>query len=888
MRVSLTKEMSDALALYERKINIGNAKPTALIGAALMLAGSLLDYAVYPEFWHSFLYLRLLSTVLLLLVFFGIKAFGDSNRSLSLATLIPLPPILAICWMIYETEGGQSAYYAGLNLVLVGLAIVLRWTGRTAVAMTILVVLSYIAVVFLSGKPVEYKEGINNFFFLIATGALVAVGSYYYEQIRRSEFVLRNKIEAQNLVLEENQIQLQELDEAKTRFFSNVSHELRTPLTLILGTVDSLKESSCIQNYKVSEKVTSLHSNALRLLKLIDNLLDLVRFDQKDAQIQREAADVSVFFRGLVSSVGYLADRKEISASYIEESEIPILEVDQDKLEKIILNLLINAVKFTPNRGAITFYSSWAEGVLSIRVSDTGVGMEKEKLENVFNRFWQADSSSSRKFGGVGIGLSLVNSLVELLEGSIKVDSKLDEGTNFRITLPARESELRHVKKRSKGSLDAVAQIHRDAMLSPAGYELSEKKPSVMIPQKSNEEKEHTILIAEDEVDLREFLKSELSDLYHIIEARDGAEALELAKQYEPDLVMLDYMMPEMNGLSVCKEMRSHFHTSQIPVIMLTARADDEVKLECLSHGANDFLSKPFALPELKLRTKNQIEMLKYRHSLHEKNEELEKTMEQLKENEVALLRHEKLSSLGRMSAGIIHEINNPLNYVKTALHMLEIHGRELPDTEKEDFEDTMKDANEGVERVVNIVSDLRSFAVEDSSVLKELELSTVIRSAEKLVADQLGGLVDVEYEFSGQLLLNGNSNQLTQVFINFFQNSLDAIRDRLERKATPKGKILIQGGVDYTTQKIVLSFRDNGIGISEENKLKIFDPFFTKKDIGSGMGLGLSIVHQILERHQVEITVDSVIDEYTNFVLLFPMKLSSDPNKLTTHNECK
>src|SRR5205085_911321 len=182
-----------------------------------------------------------------------------------------------------------------------------------------------------------------------------------------------------------------------------------------------------------------------------------------------------------------------------------------------------------------------------------------------------------------------------------------------------------------------------------------------------------------------------------ILEAVDGNQAIEKALQFMPDMILLDMMMPEKDGLQACRELRQKTPTQRIPILLLTARADEETKLAALEAGASDFLTKPFSTTELSVRIRNLIESRTFERKLARQNQILEATLQQLKETESQLVQTEKLASLGRMSAGIIHEINNPLNFAKTAIHMLKKQGHELPDSEKEEFADTLKDIEEGI-----------------------------------------------------------------------------------------------------------------------------------------------------------------------------------------------
>ncbi len=856
---------------HERQIRHRNIPTTALIAAVITAAGLILDYFVYPEFFWKIQIIRLVGIIISLLIYWWATRHTVDEVSSFFPSYLPLTVIISISLMILITDGGNSSYYAGLNLVLVALAILLRWTVKMGFEMSVYLIIAYIGASLGSRVTPDLGTLVNNFFFIGSNAALVVVGAFLYDRTRRSEFFLQKEIEDRNLELADNQLRLQELDEAKTRFFANVSHELRTPLTIMLGTTETLRDRKVTD---LQSRFEVLHANGLRLLGLIDNLLDLVRFDQGDDKVNREAVDAEVFLRGIINGMSHLTDRKDLRLDFEAKTDLPVLALDQDKLEKILLNLLINSVKFTSFGGTISVSAKYEEGMFNFVVEDNGIGMSEEKQEQIFSRFWQADTSSNRKFRGSGIGLSLVKSLVDLMEGEIRVESVEEEGSSFYVSIPAEESTL--LGNNEEVPVDPLAEMHKQAMLT-----LPELGPSSVLELFApDDEKKYTILVADDEEDLRGFLSSELARNYKVIEASDGVEAISFVRQFEPDLVLLDYMMPDKNGMEVCREIRNDSRLSHIPVIMLTARADEKIKLECLKAGASDFISKPFALGELSLRVKNQIGMIAFQRQLREKNVELAKAMEQLKESEVQMLRQEKLSALGRMSAGIIHEINNPLNYVQAAHHMLGVHGRELEGETAEFFEDALKDAQEGVKRTEQIISDLRSFTMTGPQPLGSVGLGDVIEAAQRFFGDQLKKLGEVEIEVDPSLLVRGDRGQLVQVFSNLFQNSIDAIEERKSGGSQHQGKITIHAhttlGMDREKQ-IIVTFKDDGCGISPENRGKIFDPFFTSKDVGKGMGLGLSIVYQIIERHQIEVAVDSEEGQFTEFQLSFPTVLSSN-----------
>jgi C4-dicarboxylate-specific signal transduction histidine kinase len=377
------------------------------------------------------------------------------------------------------------------------------------------------------------------------------------------------------------------------------------------------------------------------------------------------------------------------------------------------------------------------------------------------------------------------------------------------------------------------------------------------------------ILIADDEPDMLRFLKSQLTTHYQVFEAVDGQQAIEKASQFLPDVVLLDMMMPEKDGLQACREIREHTPTQSIPIILLTARADEETKLKALEAGASDFLAKPFSTTELHVRIKNLVESHQYQRKLTRQNQVLESTIEQLKDTETQLVQTEKLASLGRMSAGIIHEINNPLNYATTGLFTLRNKGKYLAPDQQEEYGEILKDVEEGIKRVKNIVSDLRMFTHPDTEQRDQVEVAEVVTSALRFLSNEWKDKVQIEQNLIEHQTVWANKNKLIHVVVNLLQNSLDALRHKSFDGEKPT--IWIEGHLENGSS--ILTVRDNGSGIEEKHLDKIFDPFYTTKDVGEGMGLGLSICYRIVQECEGKISVKTERGKFCEFTLEFPAK---------------
>jgi signal transduction histidine kinase len=881
-------EIKAAFAEYDRRDSITNSKVGCILATALMPLGSFtMDLFTYKDRFWDFMPLRLASGFLTVLVMALLMTkWGERHYRVLRMSWYWIPMIFIAC-LIYGAKDPTSPYYAGFNLVLLTVGVVLPWTYREIFTTAVLVIGIYVGINFMSGWGFN-RSLANNLFFLGCTATIVTTGSFLHSRLRFREFTLRFELERNRKIIEENNRKLVELDQVKSRFFANISHELRTPLTLLIAPLETIQRKYArALDEDTRGLLTTMQANGMRLLKLINDLLDLVRLESGVMHVKREPVEVTEFVKGLAAATRQVANDKRIALETHVDPQIGVISGDRDKLEKILLNLVFNALKFTPAGGRIDVRAEKHGEEMVLSVKDTGVGISAKNLPNIFSRFWQADDSAKRKFQGVGIGLALVKELAEVQGGTAAVASEEGKGTTFTIRLPYVKSEVQadpapaetpvipteqpKPTEASPGgtvsSEEWLSNLYRRAELFPAMTPMQDTMRQVEVVRNGNQSR---VLVADDEPDMLRFIKSQLAPHYQIIEATDGQQAVDKAKQYLPDLILLDMMMPEKDGIQACKEIRAHTPTQSIPVVLITARADEETKLTALEVGASDFLPKPFSTTELHVRVKNLVDSHEYQLKLTRQNQVLETTIDQLKETETQLVQSEKLASLGRMSAGIIHEINNPLNFATTGLFALRSKGEFLAAEQKPEYDDILKDVEEGIKRVKTIVSDLRMFTHPDTESRDQVEVSGVVKSALRFLSGEWKDTVKVQHEVDASQVIWANKNKLIHVLVNLLQNSVDALRTKQFTNGE-SASIWINGRTENGSS--ILTVRDNGPGIEGEHLGKIFDPFFTTKDVGQGMGLGLSICYRIVQEFDGQISVKTEPGKFTEFTLEFPNK---------------
>jgi signal transduction histidine kinase len=621
---------------------------------------------------------------------------------------------------------------------------------------------------------------------------------------------------------------LAEIDRAKTAFFSNVSHELRTPLTLILGPVqDALAHVVELPPDDV-ERWHLVHRNGLRLLKLVNTLLDFSRIEAGRVMATYEPTDLAVLTRDVASTFESAVEgaglRYEIDIETLEE---PVF-VDHDMWEKIVLNLLSNALKFTFEGGIeVALRRRGEQAELAVR--DTGTGVPADQLHLLFDRFHRVPGARSRTHEGTGIGLSLVQELVKLQGGTVTVASVVGQGTTFTVALPFGANHLpqdRIASPRDLGSTAAGAAPFVEEALRWDARDRRDDAP-VVSPAPEGSRGAARILLADDNADMRGYITRLLRKRFSVETVADGAAALERARASPPDLILSDVMMPGMNGYQLLQALRADELTRGIPVIFLSARAGEESRVEGLSAGADDYLVKPFSARELIARISTRLEISRL----------LVREREARAEAEVAnRSKDEFLAMLG-------HELRNPLAPIVTALQLMRLRGDEVLSKERTIIE---RQVNHLIRLVDDLLDVSRITRGKVELQRERIEISEIVAKAIEMsspLIEQRQHVLTVDVPRSG-LAIEADAVRMAQVVANLLNNAA--------KYTEPHGHITITAALEG--EQAVLRVEDTGIGLSADMLPRVFDLFVQEPQAldraQGGLGLGLAIVRVLVELH--------------------------------------
>jgi signal transduction histidine kinase len=685
---------------------------------------------------------------------------------------------------------------------------------------------------------------------------------------------------------------LQNLDELKTQVFANVSHELRTPLTLILGPIQHLREAPGL-NPEQHASLVVVERNARLLLGHVNDLLELSRADAVGVELNRKPTDLHALVHALSASFRPLADNLGIDYQVeLRLSSEPRL-VDPQKLERIAMNLLANAFKFTPSGGHVALgvqvspEPDGAEGLeqLELSVDDSGPGIRIEDRERVFERFRQLDGKPNRAFSGTGLGLSIVHEFVTASAGSVRVEDSALGGARFVVRLPTELAEDTLVGERDSYPV-SVSSAEMQA-LRPRPVASAESGQLADLP---------LVLVVEDNPDMNRFVCSSLSSEFRVASAFDGKQALLRLEHLMPDLIVTDFMMPHMSGDEFVHVLRTKPELIDIPVLVLTARDDIEVRVRVLSAGVQDWLTKPFTVRELVARARNLVSARRARAILRaelttrefdvgelagqlaERKRRLESLLESLSD----ALEHAEVASRFKTSLLrlVSHELRTPLGALQLQLERLSGEHRGPLNEAQQQLIVRMR---RSLARLTDMIQSLLEYARIESGRLELFVESFDLRELAQGVVDDFAqqaeakGLILRLEAPEGSAEFESDARLVRLVLVNLVANAL---------KFTDQGQVVVS--MELAPDACLLRVQDSGPGIEPSLRESVFEPFFQGESAGhrqyaQGAGLGLSLVREMLHALGGSVELSSQLGKGSTFRISVPRARPAEAHSPTS-----
>jgi PAS domain S-box-containing protein len=637
----------------------------------------------------------------------------------------------------------------------------------------------------------------------------------------------------------------------KSEFLANVSHELRTPLTLILGPLEALLQGEVAPLPEEALRcLRRVRRSAERLAALVSDLLDFARLEAGRETVRRERVDVGALAAALVDEARPVAAARGLTLTLASEGEGLCATADPLRLDQILLNLLGNALKFTPAGGRVEVSVCRAGAEVEVAVSDTGPGIPADQLGRIFERFEQLDTSLTRRHEGAGIGLALVKALAERMGGSVAVQSQPGEGARFSVRLPC-EAAPAH-----PGAAPVVDQAAYQAYLNqPAAARLrslSPAEPALIVARAAALAggAPPRVVVADDNDDMRAFMQEVLSAGYEVEAVASGLELLAAVRLRPPEVIVCDVMMPEMDGFEVVRRLKGDPALRAIPVILVTAKAGPEEVVAGLEVGADDYIRKPFDPMELRARVRAAERLHRAYLELARQQRDLTQAHEDLKGAQEQLIQSGKLAAVGTLAAGIAHELNNPMTTILLNTQLL-LHEAQ----EGSRARGRLAVVERQTLRCRDIVRTLLDYTRRRPQRTERVPAARLVENVGALVRAQARSR-DVAIqcpEPAGDLPeVEVCVQEIETALLNLLSNALDA---------TPAG-----GTVSLRARACALGGRrgveiavsDSGSGIPPDVLPRIFEPFFTTKPVGRGTGLGLALAQRMVSNADGQIEVET------------------------------
>ncbi len=695
-----------------------------------------------------------------------------------------------------------------------------------------------------------------------AASVATAVGLFYIRpQIEavvhtaRLSETRRVQLESTNAELEALNRKISRLDEMKTQFFANVSHELRTPLALILGPAERLLGDPQL-NDEQRRQLMNISANGKTLLKQVNDILDVAKLEEGQLQADYSRLDAAAWCRQIASQFELAAEHRRIQFQIEIPNRLDV-ESDANMLERILINLLSNAFKFTPDAGKIRVQLQDSAQTFHLQVEDSGPGIKPEQRDLIFDRFHQLDGAATRTHGGTGLGLAIVKDFAGILGGEVQVGSAAGGGAAFTVSLPKRAptpvaavKEWQPEDHQSQAMLDAVLHEVDTTSFNSNSQEIPAHQPG-----------RASVLVVEDNQSLRQFIVSSLAEFYNLLSAADGRQGLEMARTWQPDLIITDIMMPKMSGDQMIEAIRQTPALNTVPILLLSAKADEELRVKLLSNGAQDYLTKPFSPHELLARAGNLVGVKQAGDALRQELASSSTNLDELARNlalshrqlqvalETASVAREQAERASQVKshflALISHEMRTPLSVIHMNAQVLDRHRNSPPTETSHTRLDRLIRATQQLNTLIEGV--LEYTRIESGRITAKRETIDLLALAQEVVeAGQLqlpSAQVTLELiEPTSPLPPFSTDPRLLRVVLNnIISNAL---------KFTTEGVVSVHLHSSAATQ--IIEVRDTGIGIAAKDIPRIFLPFEQLEPIHRksipGVGLGLSLTKEIVE----------------------------------------
>jgi PAS domain S-box-containing protein len=658
-----------------------------------------------------------------------------------------------------------------------------------------------------------------------------------------------------------------EIDALKSQFIANVSHELRTPLALILGPTERLLA------YPDLDPITRgalgvVTRNARLLLGLVDDLLAASKLEAKRMVLAYSRVDLGELVRRVASQFESLADDHGLRLTIAAPGRIDA-EIDPDKVQRVLLNLLSNAFKFTPAGGNVRCtLSRYGDRVL-LAVDDNGPGIPREQRASVFDRFVQLEGSATRRVGGTGLGLAIARDLVQLHGGELTVGESPEGGASFVVELPVDAPAGVDVRLESIDSLDVTSRSPIEGM---------RQSPSTKGRVTDDRRELPLVLVIEDNADMNRFLCDCFAADHRVATARDGKDGLAKATTLAPDLIVSDVMMPELSGDELLRTLRARPDNEAVPIILLTAKVDDEFRIRMLSAGATDFVSKPFSVAELRARATTLVAARIANRRLQDTNARLEDAYRELEAvaDRLGAVSTHKSKFLANMS----HELRTPLNSI---IGFAELIHDGVVDRDSDEAIEFVGDILHSGRHLLQLVNDILDLSKVEAGKIEfiptRIQISTtiddVLASLKPVVTRQQ---VEIRTQVASEIddaHLDGA--RLKQVFFNYLSNAL---------KFTPPGGHIVVRAIPDSVDTFRVEVEDTGVGLSPEDSTNLFTEFHQARNGAErgGTGLGLALTKRIVEAQGGSVGVRSEPGKGSVFHAIlprsFPRLESADPNR--------